>query len=260
MPGGFSIKVRLGIDSPDLLQARLELLNAYPLHEVTIHARTAHQRYEGEVNLPAFAQALAACRHPVRYNGDIRTAADFACLQAAFPSAAGWMVGRGAVCDPFLPGFAATPARPRRSGCAPSWTITSINPPPSSAAPPRCWAASRSSGATCTCASPMAPHSGAKSAPAAAPTTTAACSTPGGPAPPPWRISPTVWHTCSPTGNKPPGRKGNFRFVICDWELRSSSFSTRPLSVHTPCLHTLSPRFVGYASSPHFVPTLCRLR
>ena len=24
------------------------------------------------------------------------------------------------------------------------------------------------------------------------------------------------------------------------------------------CLHTLSPHFVGYASSPHFVPTLCR--
>jgi len=112
MPGGFSIKVRLGIDSPDLLQARLELLNAYPLHEVTIHARTAHQRYEGEVNLPAFAQALAACRHPVRYNGDIRTAADFACLQAAFPSAAGWMVGRGAVCDPFLPARIRGDSRP----------------------------------------------------------------------------------------------------------------------------------------------------
>ena len=28
----------------------------------------------------------------------------------------------------------------------------------------------------------------------------------------------------------------------------------------TLCLHTLSPRFVGYASSPHFVPTLCRKR
>jgi hypothetical protein len=28
----------------------------------------------------------------------------------------------------------------------------------------------------------------------------------------------------------------------------------------TLCLHTLSPRFVGYASSPHYVPTLCRKR
>ena len=31
-----------------------------------------------------------------------------------------------------------------------------------------------------------------------------------------------------------------------------------PHLVSTPCLHTLSPRFVGYASSPHFVPTLCQ--
>ena len=28
----------------------------------------------------------------------------------------------------------------------------------------------------------------------------------------------------------------------------------------TPCPRTLSPRFVGYASSPHFVPTPCRIR
>jgi len=33
-----------------------------------------------------------------------------------------------------------------------------------------------------------------------------------------------------------------------------------PHLVSTPCLRTLSPRFVGYASSPHFVPTLCRKR
>ena len=31
-----------------------------------------------------------------------------------------------------------------------------------------------------------------------------------------------------------------------------------PHLVPTPCLYTLSPRFVGYASSPHFVPALCR--
>lgn len=112
LPGGFSVKVRLGIDSPDLLQARLGLLNEYPLREVTIHARTAHQRYAGHVNLPAFAQALPVCRHPVRYNGDIRTPADLERLRAAFPSVAGWMIGRGAVIDPFLPARLRGDARP----------------------------------------------------------------------------------------------------------------------------------------------------
>ena len=112
LPGEFSVKVRLGIDSPDLLQARLGLLNEYPLREVTIHARTAHQRYAGHVDLPAFARALPACRHPVRYNGDIRTPTDLARLQAAFPSVAGWMIGRGAVIDPFLPARLRSDPRP----------------------------------------------------------------------------------------------------------------------------------------------------
>ncbi len=103
MPGGFSIKVRLGIDSPHLLLERMEVINAHPLCEVTIHARTAHQRYAGAVDLAAFARALEACHHPVLYNGDIRTAEDHARLAAAFPSVAGWMLGRGAVADPFLP-------------------------------------------------------------------------------------------------------------------------------------------------------------
>ena len=102
MPGGFSIKVRLGIDSPHLLFERMEVINAHPLCEVTIHARTAHQRYAGAVDLAAFARALEACRHPVLYNGDIRTAEDHTRLSAAFPSVAGWMLGRGAVADPFL--------------------------------------------------------------------------------------------------------------------------------------------------------------
>ena len=103
MPDGFSIKVRLGIESPDLLLPRMEILNAFPLKMVTIHARTAHQRYEGRVNLIDFGHALQACRHPVCYNGDIRTPADFAYLQKAFPTVSGWMIGRGVIADPFLP-------------------------------------------------------------------------------------------------------------------------------------------------------------
>lgn len=102
MPGGFSIKVRLGLDRPGLLLERLPLLNAYPLREVAIHARTARQMYEGAVQLDAFAEALAACRHPVVYNGDLRTRADLLRLKARFPGVARWMVGRGVAADPFL--------------------------------------------------------------------------------------------------------------------------------------------------------------
>ncbi len=102
MPGGFSVKVRLGMDRPGLLLERMALINAFPLREVAIHARTAKQMYEGNVQLDAFAEALAACRHPVVYNGDIRTAGDFARLKARFPGVTRWMVGRGVATDPFL--------------------------------------------------------------------------------------------------------------------------------------------------------------
>jgi tRNA-dihydrouridine synthase len=102
MPGGFSIKVRLGLATPDLLPQRMEILNAYPLCEVTIHPRTARQMYEGHADQAAFAACAALCRHPVVYNGDIRTAADGDFLRARYPGVQSWMIGRGLIADPYL--------------------------------------------------------------------------------------------------------------------------------------------------------------
>ncbi len=102
MGGGLSVKVRLGIDRPGLLLERMELFNSYPLAEMTIHARTAAQRYEGEVDLDGFSECLAAARMPVVYNGDIRTAGDVSRLAARFPGVSGFMIGRGLVADPAL--------------------------------------------------------------------------------------------------------------------------------------------------------------
>ena len=102
MPGGFSVKVRLGMDKPDLLLQRMEMINGFPLREVAIHARTAKQMYEGRVLLEPFGAALAACQHPVVYNGDIRTHGDYLRLKARFPGVTRWMIGRGLAMDPFL--------------------------------------------------------------------------------------------------------------------------------------------------------------
>jgi len=102
MPGGFSVKVRLGMKTPDLLLERMELINRFPLREVAIHARTAKQMYEGDVLLDDFALAAEACRHAVVYNGDICTWDDFTCLKRRFPAISRWMIGRGLAVDPFL--------------------------------------------------------------------------------------------------------------------------------------------------------------
>ncbi len=103
MPGGFSIKVRLGIEDGTLLLQRMPVLNDSPLEMITIHPRTARQMYDGRVDLRAFGECLAASRHRVRYNGDIRTTDDFQSLRERFPSVRDWMLGRGALADPFLP-------------------------------------------------------------------------------------------------------------------------------------------------------------
>jgi tRNA-dihydrouridine synthase len=102
MGEGLSVKVRLGIDRCGLLLERMEIFNSYPLAEMTIHARTAAQRYEGEVDLDGFADCLAAAKAPVVYNGDIRTAEDCQRLAARFPNVAGFMIGRGLITDPAL--------------------------------------------------------------------------------------------------------------------------------------------------------------
>lgn len=101
-PDGLSVKVRLGVDRPDLLVERMAIFNDYPLAELTIHARTARQRYEGQVDLDAFAAAFALSKAPVVYNGDIRTAGDLTFLRRRFPTVKAWMIGRGAAVDPAL--------------------------------------------------------------------------------------------------------------------------------------------------------------
>ena len=102
-PGRISIKVRLGMRTPDILAARMGILNGYPLKAVAIHPRTAAQMYDGEVDLEAFAECASLCRHPVIYNGDIRSAEDLCRLRSRFPGVAAWMIGRGVAGNPYLP-------------------------------------------------------------------------------------------------------------------------------------------------------------
>lgn len=102
--GRLSLKVRLGLTSADDLAALLPRLDELPVAQITVHARTGSQMYTGQVDLDAFERCLPLTRHPVIYNGDITTEEGFGALKERFGSkVVGWMVGRGAVRDPFLP-------------------------------------------------------------------------------------------------------------------------------------------------------------
>ena len=102
-PCRLSVKMRLGYHDPDEFLAVMEVLNRYPLTEVILHARTADQMYDGEVDVARAGQALALCRHPFVYNGDITTLAGLRVISQQLPGVAGWMIGRGALRNPFLP-------------------------------------------------------------------------------------------------------------------------------------------------------------
>ncbi len=104
LQGSLSIKMRLGWkDATDIFRL-LPVIDAYPLSEIIIHPRTGLQRYEGSVDLDAFEACLAMTHHPVVYNGDIRTVDNFRRLSQRFDGVYAWMIGRGCLADPFLPG------------------------------------------------------------------------------------------------------------------------------------------------------------
>jgi tRNA-dihydrouridine synthase len=98
-----SVKVRLGLSSSDDILRIMPVLNKFPLERVIIHPRIATQMYSGAVNLNGFAAAAALSKHEIEYNGDIKDAAFLVALQARFPSIHRWMIGRGAMVNPFLP-------------------------------------------------------------------------------------------------------------------------------------------------------------
>lgn len=97
-----SLKTRLGYHQRDELPRLLPHLDPLPLTEIIIHARLGRQLYHGETDPEGFAICAGASRHRLVYNGDITSAAIFAELARRFPAVERWMIGRGALADPFL--------------------------------------------------------------------------------------------------------------------------------------------------------------
>ena len=103
IPGlGVSVKLRLGRSDPLDIIALMPILNDHPLVKVIIHPRLGTQMYKGVVDLDGFARAAELCHHKLVYNGDITSLAAFEALHARFPAIDEWMIGRGAVANPFL--------------------------------------------------------------------------------------------------------------------------------------------------------------
>jgi tRNA-dihydrouridine synthase B len=100
-----SIKIRLGyINNKEILKV-LPVLDKYPVKNIAIHPRIGKQLYKGDVDLDAFQRCIDNTGHKLIYNGDITSVARYRELSERFPMIDHWMIGRGLIADPFLPGM-----------------------------------------------------------------------------------------------------------------------------------------------------------
>ncbi len=104
LPLKLSVKCRLGYHDADEIMALLPVFNNFPLSEVIIHARLGRQMYKGNVDTGTFKKVLQQSTHQTVYNGDIFSPEDFEAARQQFPEVKTWMLGRGLLADPFLPG------------------------------------------------------------------------------------------------------------------------------------------------------------
>lgn len=98
----FSVKMRLGVDSPEEWRRIAPLLAEAPLECVAVHPRTASQQYSGALHVEEFEQVLDALPQPVVFNGDVVEPRQIAALRDRFPGVAGVMAGRGLLMRPSL--------------------------------------------------------------------------------------------------------------------------------------------------------------
>lgn len=98
-----SVKTRLGYHHQDEITKVLPVFNKYPIERVIMHPRTGKQGYKGKADPEAFGRCIEASKHPMVYNGDIYNHSQYQKLQAMFPQQNSWMIGRGALINPFLP-------------------------------------------------------------------------------------------------------------------------------------------------------------
>jgi len=97
----FTVKTRLGFDSPAVFEELLPIFAKHSLDLLTVHGRTVAEMYRSEVHYDFIARAVAAVRCPVMANGNVYSAAKAAEV-LNLTGARGLMIGRGAIRNPWL--------------------------------------------------------------------------------------------------------------------------------------------------------------
>ena len=97
----FTVKTRLGFDSPGVFDELLPIFAKHSLDLLTVHGRTVREMYRAEVHYDFIARAVAAMPCPVLANGNVHSARK-AREVLALTGARGLMIGRGVIRNPWL--------------------------------------------------------------------------------------------------------------------------------------------------------------
>jgi tRNA-dihydrouridine synthase B len=97
----FTVKTRLGFDSPEVFDELLPIFAKHSLDLLTVHGRTVAEGYRSEVHYDFIARAAAEMPCPVLANGNVSSARQ-AVEVLKITGAHGLMIGRGAIRNPWL--------------------------------------------------------------------------------------------------------------------------------------------------------------
>src|SRR2546421_6931307 len=97
----FTVKTRLGFDSPEVFSELLAIFAKHSLDLLTVHGRTVKEMYGPQVHYDYITRAVAEVPYPVLANGNVYSA-QTATEILDRTHARGLMIGRGAIRNPWL--------------------------------------------------------------------------------------------------------------------------------------------------------------
>ncbi|MFO1487864.1 MAG: tRNA-dihydrouridine synthase family protein [Verrucomicrobiota bacterium] len=97
----FTVKTRIGFDSPRVFDELLPIFAKHSLDLLTVHGRTVFEMYRSEVHYDFIARAVGSVPCPVLANGNIHSPKSAAAVLQQ-TGARGLMIGRGAIRNPWL--------------------------------------------------------------------------------------------------------------------------------------------------------------
>ena len=97
----FTVKTRIGFEDTDQYETLLEVFAKHDIDLLTVHGRTVKQMYRSAVDYDAIRQASRSVNCPVLANGNVYSATHALDVLKTSESA-GWMIGRGAIRNPWI--------------------------------------------------------------------------------------------------------------------------------------------------------------